>query len=160
MPAPNLKIIHFLNKIMVVKKTLWIGLTWLCVCNKSFSQLTLTKSDFTVLEVPADTMMRNYLYGIVDRQFAVRDSILSTLKTCKDWENRATVIKDSMQSWTGPLNKKTPLNAKITGTLERDGYTIEKVLFESQPGFFVSAENDQSRSKKFFKITFRPESES
>lgn len=35
--------------------------------------------------------------------------------------------------------KKTPLNAKVVGTLDRDGYTIEKVIFESRPKFLVTA---------------------
>lgn len=33
----------------------------------------------------------------------------------------------------------TPLNAKITGTFVRDGYRVEKVLFESRPGVYVTA---------------------
>jgi dienelactone hydrolase len=38
-----------------------------------------------------------------------------------------------------PLPERTPLNARITGTLERDGYRIEKVVFESRPRFPVTA---------------------
>lgn len=38
-----------------------------------------------------------------------------------------------------PLPPRTPLNARITGTLEREGYRIEKLVFESRPGFFVTA---------------------
>ena len=38
-----------------------------------------------------------------------------------------------------PLPERTPLNAKIVGTLERDDYTIEKLVFESRPGFPVTA---------------------
>ena len=34
---------------------------------------------------------------------------------------------------------KTPLNARITGTIPMDGYRIEKVLFESLPGLHVTA---------------------
>src|SRR5208282_1312611 len=33
-----------------------------------------------------------------------------------------------------------PLNARITGRIEAGGYSIEKVLFESLPGFFVTAD--------------------
>src|SRR4029079_13215151 len=39
----------------------------------------------------------------------------------------------------GEFPHKTPLNAKVTGKLERDAYTIEKVVFEGRPGFFVTA---------------------
>ena len=33
-----------------------------------------------------------------------------------------------------------PLNAKITGEIKADGYTIEKVLFQSLPNFYVTAD--------------------
>ncbi|MDD5704506.1 MAG: prolyl oligopeptidase family serine peptidase [Kiritimatiellae bacterium] len=33
---------------------------------------------------------------------------------------------------------KTPLNARITGTIRRNGYRIEKVIFESRPGCLVT----------------------
>lgn len=38
-----------------------------------------------------------------------------------------------------PMPEKTPLNVKTTGTLLRRGYRIEKVYFESRPGFFTTA---------------------
>lgn len=34
---------------------------------------------------------------------------------------------------------RTPLNARITGGFERPGYRVDKVVFESLPGFFVTA---------------------
>src|SRR6185312_4374268 len=39
----------------------------------------------------------------------------------------------------GPLPPRTPLNARVTGSLERGAYRVEKVLFESRPGFPVAA---------------------
>ena len=39
----------------------------------------------------------------------------------------------------GGLPEKTPLNARTVATLQRDGYRIEKVVFESMPGIFVTA---------------------
>ena len=39
----------------------------------------------------------------------------------------------------GGFPERTPLNAKVVGVLERDQYRIEKVIFESQPGFYVTA---------------------
>lgn len=38
----------------------------------------------------------------------------------------------------GPLPPKTPLNARVTGRVERDTYRIENVIFESRPGFLVT----------------------
>src|SRR5690554_176554 len=34
--------------------------------------------------------------------------------------------------------KKTPLNARVTGKLERERFTVEKIIFESHPGFYVT----------------------
>jgi dienelactone hydrolase len=33
---------------------------------------------------------------------------------------------------------KTPLQARTTGTLDRDGYRVEKVVFQSMPGLYVT----------------------
>jgi len=38
-----------------------------------------------------------------------------------------------------PLPPRTPLNARVTGILERPGYRIEKIVFESRPDFPVTA---------------------
>ncbi len=38
-----------------------------------------------------------------------------------------------------PLPPRTPLNARVTGVLQRQGYRIEKVVFESRPRFYVTA---------------------
>src|SRR6201988_2305803 len=36
------------------------------------------------------------------------------------------------------LPEKTPLRAKVTGTLKRDGLVIEKLHFQSRPGLYVT----------------------
>jgi len=38
-----------------------------------------------------------------------------------------------------PLPPRTPLNARVVGTLSRDGYRVERLIFESRPGFPVTA---------------------
>ena len=38
-----------------------------------------------------------------------------------------------------PFPPRTPLNEKVVGRLKRPGYSIEKVIFESRPGFFIPA---------------------
>src|SRR6478672_6592353 len=39
----------------------------------------------------------------------------------------------------GGLPARTPLNAKIAGVIERENFRIEKIVFESQPKFYVTA---------------------
>ena len=43
------------------------------------------------------------------------------------------------QPLVGPLPEKTPLNARITGVVDKGDYRIEKVVYESQPGLHVTA---------------------
>jgi dienelactone hydrolase/pimeloyl-ACP methyl ester carboxylesterase len=99
----------------------------------------LKATDFMVLDRPADTMMRDYLAAIVDEQFAQRASALAALRSAEDWDRHAAFIRDSLSAWTGPFPERTPLRARVTGRINRDSYILEKVLFESRPDFFVSA---------------------
>ncbi|HXK58599.1 MAG TPA: prolyl oligopeptidase family serine peptidase [Acidobacteriota bacterium] len=48
-------------------------------------------------------------------------------------------IRRRIQQCFGPWPAKTPLNARIPGVIEREDYRIEKVIFESRPGFPVTA---------------------
>ena len=56
------------------------------------------------------------------------------------WAKRADEVRTQMRVALGiwPEPTRTPLNAVVHGKIEGDGYTIEKVYFESMPGFFVT----------------------
>lgn len=57
------------------------------------------------------------------------------------WLARAPVLKQALAQRLGldPVPPRTSLNARITGRAERANYFIENLVFESQPGFFVTA---------------------
>jgi dienelactone hydrolase len=48
-------------------------------------------------------------------------------------------VRRRIRECFGPWPEKTPLNPRSTGIVERDAYRIEKVIFESRPGFLVTA---------------------
>jgi len=52
---------------------------------------------------------------------------------------RRDYVRERMLRALGGLPDRTPLNARTVETLQRDGYRIEKVIFESQPHFYVTA---------------------
>ncbi len=56
------------------------------------------------------------------------------------WQQRAEQVRRQVLVSQGlwPLPERTPLNAVIHGRIEKPGYTIEKVYFESFPGFYVT----------------------
>ena len=78
----------------------------------------------------------------VDRENAVhqqRLKRLGELKTRADAEAYVRAVRSRIRECFGPNPDKTPLNARVTKIVERDAYNIENVLFESRPGFLVSA---------------------
>jgi dienelactone hydrolase len=56
------------------------------------------------------------------------------------WHDRALHLREQMLVALGlwPMFPKTPLNPRLSGKLDRDGYTIEKVVLETFPGFTLS----------------------
>ena len=65
---------------------------------------------------------------------------LPAYPTRERWESHADSVRRQILVATGllPMLPKPPLNASITGRIVRDGYSIEKVFFQSQPSFFVA----------------------
>jgi hypothetical protein len=68
-----------------------------------------------------------------------REAEIAGLSTKESWLERQKKVKETLLKIVGPFPQKTPLNAQITGALQKDGYRVEKILFESQPGFYVTA---------------------
>jgi cephalosporin-C deacetylase-like acetyl esterase len=59
----------------------------------------------------------------------------------EDLERSKREVREALLTSLGlnPFPEKTPLNAKMAGKLQRAGYSVEKVLFESRPDFFVTS---------------------
>jgi dienelactone hydrolase len=54
-------------------------------------------------------------------------------------EHRKRVRDHFMRAIGGLPEERTPLNVQCTGSLDRGGFTIEKLIYESQPEFYVTA---------------------
>ncbi|HSG72550.1 MAG TPA: alpha/beta hydrolase family protein, partial [Planctomycetaceae bacterium] len=56
------------------------------------------------------------------------------------WEKRSNELRRQVLVATGlwPMPERTPLDPVIHGKVQRDGFTVEKVYFESVPGHFVT----------------------
>ncbi len=61
-------------------------------------------------------------------------------ETPEQWESRAKELRRQLLVSQGlwPMPERTPAHAVIHGKARREGYTIEKVYFESFPGHFVT----------------------
>ena len=56
------------------------------------------------------------------------------------WRERAAALRRQVRVALGlwPWPSRTPLNAVVHGAVQREGYTVERVFFESVPGHFVT----------------------
>lgn len=70
-------------------------------------------------------------------------------KSRQEWERRARYLRKVMNVTLGlwPMPTRTPLNPVIYGLIEQDNYTIEKVYFESIPGFYVTGNLYRPKNK-------------
>src|SRR5262249_25098100 len=83
--------------------------------------------------------------GMIERFLATDEERLSKrfmdgVTKLDDWEQRKPRLKQEYLEMLGiwPLPEKTPLNAKVTGTIDNGDVTIEKVHFQSRPGLYVT----------------------
>ncbi|MEW6304520.1 MAG: prolyl oligopeptidase family serine peptidase [Verrucomicrobiota bacterium] len=72
-----------------------------------------------------------------------------SLKNRSDAEAYVRSVREKIQRSFGPWPKKTPLNPRVTRTVERDAYKIENVIFESRPNFLVTANLYIPKGRKF-----------
>lgn len=84
-------------------------------------------------------LLYKYLCNRAFGQLQNRKEKISQLKTKQDWQKRQTLVKQKLQEAIGLFPEKTPLKSVVTGTIEREGITVEKLYFESLPNYYVTA---------------------
>ncbi|MFO0851898.1 MAG: prolyl oligopeptidase family serine peptidase [Gemmataceae bacterium] len=87
---------------------------------------------------PGEKLIADYFRTQVKQ---IADRSLADLSTREAWEAKRPELRrqflDMMGLW--PLPARTPLNARITGTVTGQGFVVEKLVFESRPGLYVTA---------------------
>ncbi len=75
---------------------------------------------------------------------------MEEFRSKEEWLKRAASLRRQILVSAGlwPLPEKTPLNPQIFGRIEKEDYTIEKVYFESYPGFYVTGNLYRPKGKK------------
>ena len=84
-------------------------------------------------------MMQDWLGRQVREIEAQGNLRRANIKTKADAEVYVRSVRERIRECFGPEPEKTPLNARVTGVVERDEYHIEKIIFESRPGFLVTS---------------------
>lgn len=103
-----------------------------------------TADDLTVLKPDPDTtpprkLLHTYLLAECQKHFNTRKAEVEKLKTPAEIADRQTALRAKFIEALGGFPEKTPLNARVVGQLKRDGYRVEKVIYESRPEHHVTA---------------------
>ncbi len=91
--------------------------------------------------LPANTMRAAYdvAMAAVDAADRAADAAWGGLASLDAYRTYAARLRTAFIDAIGGLDlPRTPLRAQVTGTVQREGYSIEKVLFESRPGVYVT----------------------
>jgi cephalosporin-C deacetylase-like acetyl esterase len=91
--------------------------------------------------IDRDSPYRAMLLDFIEQQVQQLAARQTKPETRESWQLRATDLKPRLLHSLGlnRLSERTPLGARIVGEMERPGYTIQKLVYESLPGFTVTA---------------------
>jgi len=87
----------------------------------------------------ASEMLYEYLTAIAHEKLIERQKRISSIQTVQQIAQRQEEIRLRIHSMLGPLPDKTPLEAQITGSFDRDDYRVEKIVYQSRPHYYVTA---------------------
>jgi cephalosporin-C deacetylase-like acetyl esterase len=92
------------------------------------------------LTLRAEDPFLDWMNRIAQRQLDAREAGVREVQSVAQAEARQNWVRAKILELIGGLPEYAgPLNARITGRVERPGYFIEKVIFESLPQYFVTA---------------------
>lgn len=123
---------------------------------KNVGRVTLEAGRKVAVAVPAlgdgNDNSPGYIALATDASFDPRRAPLGYLRTLNDgngfmpatgkesWLKRREALRSQIRTATGlaPMPPKGPLHAHVSGKQLRDGYSIERVVLETFPGFYLS----------------------
>ena len=81
----------------------------------------------------------DYLRDLADQAYRRRNVAIAGLKTPELIQARQRWVRETLWKLVGGELERTPLEARKIGAFERDGYRVEKVLYQSRPRFHIPA---------------------
>lgn len=84
--------------------------------------------------------LKRHIYGRSEQAFAAGDAARDAIRTSRQLAQRQQAVRRFFINCLGGLpTGNTKLNARTVGTVRGRGFRIEKVIFESRPKHFVTA---------------------
>ena len=80
-----------------------------------------------------------YLTAEMNQARSRRLAELASIHSKAQLQERITMVRSKLWELIGGMPEKTPLNPRVTGTIDCGAYRIENIVFESFPGVHVTA---------------------
>jgi cephalosporin-C deacetylase-like acetyl esterase len=84
-------------------------------------------------------MLAEHIYRLFGEYEAENRARREQVKTAADWERERARLLAAYQQMLGRFPERNDLQPQVTGRIERERYTIEKVIYQTQPGLLVTA---------------------
>src|SRR5579864_6845006 len=81
----------------------------------------------------------DFLSDLAEAAYERRNTEIAKLTTSAAIGERQQWVSETFWKLVGGMPERTPLNPRTVGSFDRAGYRLEKVVYESQPGFQVAA---------------------
>jgi dienelactone hydrolase len=89
--------------------------------------------------VPGNEMMSHYFKRQAQSRFEQWREQYEQMTTPDRIAAYQKSLREQFLNAIGGLPARTPLNPRVTGVVSREGYRVEKILFESRPKHYVTA---------------------
>jgi dienelactone hydrolase len=87
----------------------------------------------------ARAMLGAYVTKALEPVAEARQRALAALTTPDAWRRRQQDVRQRLHEFLGDFGPRFSLDARTVSKLDRPDYVIEKVIFQSQPGYFCTA---------------------
>ena len=81
----------------------------------------------------------DFLSDLAEAAYKLRNAEIAKLTTPSAIRARQQWVRETFWKLVGGMPERTPLYSKTVGSFDRTGYRLEKVVYESQPGFHIAA---------------------
>jgi hypothetical protein len=114
-------------------------------CHFSFGLKTIAQDDLDVIKnkwIEYSDAQNSLYHHLASQAYSLlekRSTGVAGIKDLSGWQERQKYIRETLMKITGPFPEKTPLNAKILRTIQKEDYRVEHIVFESQPRFYVTS---------------------
>ena len=83
--------------------------------------------------------LERYLVRVASEARRRRKQRIDAISTPQAIQERQRSVTEQVWKMLGGRLERTPLNPRVTGIVDRPGYRIEKLIFESRPRLYVTA---------------------